>query len=405
MMKNRKTLLKKIIPAAAVCLAVLFGGTAALLQGKDTKISMAVLPVENLNKDPRQDYLSGIIGSLLRQDLSLSGMIFLVNRENLEEILSEQKLQFTGVIDEKSIIETGRMVGAEYILKGGFVFLGEDLFVNLDLINTETGRSYSFSERGYQENTVHALTEKLIFHLTGQDMVLQSEEGSRTIIAKGQLEPGRVMLFSPLIEARIYVDGTFSSYTTGDATQPVEIVLPPGRHNIRTHLTGDFGVIKEPEILFSDWSTDFDLKSGETLVLEDKTRHFNSTLYDLQQVIRDRLQIVPGSGETRRAEHETSFTDRTGKEFTVKLELSFVESGNSEKEGLALIHLEYDGEIHDLTYTCPFGDDAEYILPLENSDLKIELDCVSKYRWSLNYSLWRNDIHQGLHREEEHQSP
>ncbi len=396
---------KILIPTALFSLTALFIGTAALVEGKDSRISMAVLPVENLNRDPKQEYLAGIIGSILRQDLTQSGMVFLVDRENLDRILSEQKLQFTGVIDEKSFIETGRIVGAEYILKGGFVFLGEDLFMNLDLIDTETGRSFSFSERGYQENTVHALTEKLIFHLTGQDMSFQSDEGERTIIAREQREPGRIMLFSPLVDARIYIDGTFNSYTIGDATKPVEIILPPGKHSIRTHLTGDFGVVKEPEILFSDWSTEFDLKSGDTLVLEDRTTHFNSALYNLQQIVRERLQLVPGTGETPEAVHDTGFTDRSGTEYPVKLEISFAESGGEEHTGVATIHLEYKGETQDLTYTCPSGDDAEFTLPLDKSDLKIELDCVSQYRWTLNYSIWRNDIHQGLHREEEHQSP
>jgi len=405
MMKTPISLLKYLVPSVTFWLIILFMSPTTLLQGKDKKISLAVLPVENMNKDSRQGYLSGIIGSLVRQDLSLSGMVFIVNRENMKDILSEQKLQFTGVMDEKSIIETGRMVGAEYILKGGFVFLGEELFINLDLINTETGRSYSFSERGYEENTVHALAEKLIYHLTGQDVSFQSEEGSRTIIAKGQLEPGRVMLFSPLVDARIYIDGAFNSYTIGESTQPVEIVLPPGRHTIRTHLTGDFGVIREPEILFSDWRTDFDLKSGETLVLEDKTKHFNSILYHLQQVVRDDLQLIPGSEEPRRAMHDTFFIDRQGKKYSVKLELTFVETKGEETAGVAQIHLEYNGEVYDLSYTCPAGDQKEFKLALDKSDLSVELDCVSQYRWSLEYSIWRNDIHQGLHWEEEHQSP
>lgn len=401
-MKKRQILNKKNLSLILLPLfLILMLGITAGIFAKDGKISLAVLPFENLNKDPNQEYLSGIIGSIIRQDLSLSGMIFLVNRENMDDVLEEQRLQFTGVMDDKNIIETGRLIGAQYILKGGYVFLGQDLFLNLDLINTETGRSYSFSERGYQENTVHALTEKLINHLTGQDMIFQSESGDKSIIAVSQQEPGRVLLFSHLIDARVYIDGEFTAYTLGDSTKPLELVMPAGKHSLRTHLTQNFGVVQEPEILFSDWQTEFTLTSGQTLVIEDKTNHFNAILYDLQQVIREDIDLIPGSEETVRAEHSTSFTDRQGIEFPIVLDINFIESNDG--RGIALVHLIYKGEEQNLKYSCPSGEEKDFELELEKSQLRINLDCESEYRWRLSYSIWRNDIYQGLHREEPHQ--
>ncbi|MDC7241383.1 MAG: CsgG/HfaB family protein, partial [Spirochaetales bacterium] len=334
-MKIKHHAIRLILPAILIFGLIL--PLAAQNSQSDKKISLAVLPFENMNKDPRQEYLSGLIGSIVRQDLSDSGAVILVDRNNLNEVLEEQKLQFTGVMDDESIIETGRLVGAEYILKGGYVFLGEDLFLNLDLISTETGRSFSFSERGYRENIVHAITEKLLSHLTGREYTLQSDGGERSIIAKSQQEPGRVLLFSHIIDARIYVDGDFIGYTTGDATIPYEIVLSAGRHSIRTHLTQNFGVVKTPEIIFSDWSHEFTLKPGQTLVLEDRTNHFNSILYDMQQVIRERIEIKPGSNEPAEASHEASFTDRQGKVYEITLDITFLES--PEGEGLAKIRL------------------------------------------------------------------
>ncbi|MDC7232632.1 MAG: CsgG/HfaB family protein [Spirochaetales bacterium] len=393
---------------------ILLLGLGTGIFARDGKISMAVLPFENLNRDPEQDYLSGIIGSIVRQDLSVSGMVFLVDRNNMEDVLNEQKLQFTGVMDDKRIIETGRLVGAEYILKGGYVFLGQDLFLNLDLINTETGRSYSFSERGYQENTVHALTEKLILHLTGSEMSFQSDSGDKSIIAVSQQEPGRVLLFSPLIDARVYVDGEFAAYTLGDMTAPQELILPAGDHSIRTHLSKDFGVVQAPEVLFSDWYEEFTLESGQTLVLEDRTTHFNSILYDMQQVVRKRTDLVPGSQDTVRVEHDSGFTDREGKEVPIVLQISFFENppaegsgGNDESGGsaTALVHMKYDGEEYNLKFDCPAGESEDFEQIIGKVKLSIDLSCYSEYRWTMDYSIWRQDIYQGLHREEPHQEP
>ncbi len=369
----------------------------------EDKATLAVLPFENMNRDPAQEYLSGLISSIVRQDLSDSGAVILVDRNNLNDVLKEQKLQFTGAMDEKRIIETGRLVGAGYILKGGYVFLGEDLFLNLDLVETETGRSYSFSERGYRENTVHSLSEKLLLHLTGRELVLQSKSGERSIIATSQQEPGKVLLFSHLIDARIFVDGEFTGYTTGDATVPAEIVLPAGSHSLRVHLTQNFGVVKTPEIIFSDWVEEFNLAPGQSLVLEDKTRHFNSIIYDMQQIIRERVEVTPGSGENAVAEHSASFTDREGKVYEIGLDLSFEETG--EGSGKARIHLIYDGSEQILEYLCAAGEEKEITLELDKAELRIDMECDSKWTWRLNYSIWRTDIYQGLHWDEPHQEP
>ena len=140
-------------------------------------VSLALLPFENMNNNPDQDYLKGIISSLLEEDLTSSDTLQIVERENLEEVLKEQKLQFTGLMDDKNALEAGRLLGASYMLKGGFVFLGQDIFINITLIEVETGRTRAFSKRGYQENTVHALSEELIEHMTGAPLYFQKPEG------------------------------------------------------------------------------------------------------------------------------------------------------------------------------------------------------------------------------------
>ncbi len=82
------------------------------------------------------------------------------------------------LIDEKGAIKAGQLLGASFMLKGSYVFPGQDIFINITLIDVETGNSVTFSKRGYQGNTVHALSEKLLKHMTGKDYSLQRPPGS-----------------------------------------------------------------------------------------------------------------------------------------------------------------------------------------------------------------------------------
>lgn len=376
-------------------------GIAALfpLTGQSDPVSLALLPFENMNNNSDQDYLKGIITSLLEKDLTSSESLQIVERDNLEEVLKEQKLQFTGLIDEKNAMEAGRLLGAAYMLKGGFVFLGQDIFINITLIEVETGKTRAFSKRGYQENTVHALSEEIMEYMTGKPRHFQNPEGERSILALLQQEPGTVELFSYIIDARVYIDEEFIAYTTGDRTVPLIMTIAPGRHTIRVHLTKNFGVVKLPEITFSDWEENFELLPGDRIILEDKTNHFNGILYDLQQVIREDLRMKPKEESLLTAEHKTSFIDRNGETVTIELQIRWEKTDTPEAGGKASVNLIYNEEEYSYEYFAPMDQDLDVEETIGKISLDIDLEC-SEWYMDLDYSIWRTDIYQGLHREE-----
>ena len=385
-----------------ILILFLLSGMAAFspLYGQSSSLSLALLPFENMNNNPEQDYLKGIISSLLEEDLTSSDALQIVERDSLEEVLKEQKLQMAGLMDDKNALEAGRLLGASYMLKGGFVFLGQDIFINITLIEVETGRTRAFSKRGYQENTVHALSEELIEYMTGNALHFQSPEGERSILALLQQEPGTVELFSYIVDARVYIDEEFVAYTTGDRTVPLVMTVAPGRHTIRLHLSKNFGVIKLPEILFSDWEEEFELLPGEKIILEDKTSHFNGIIYDLQQIIRDELKLKPKEESLLTAEHSGSFVDRDGKTIDIDLQIRWEKTESPEQGGKATVLLVYNGEEHNYEYFSPQGEDLDIEETVEKVKLDMELECRSEWYWDLDYGIWRTDIYQGMHRDE-----
>ncbi len=65
-----------------------------------------------------------------------------VERQLLNKIISEQKLSISGMIDENSAKELGRILGVDAIVSGTITDLGTSLKVNARIISTETGKVF-----------------------------------------------------------------------------------------------------------------------------------------------------------------------------------------------------------------------------------------------------------------------
>ena len=111
-------------------------------------VNIAFLSIDNLSANPRYDYLEGIIRGLLLFDLSGVQDIEVVNRSDLDAILREQELQLSNLAeDQNKAIEVGRILGADYLLRGEYVFLGDDVLITVRLIDVvdpqKTGQHFA----------------------------------------------------------------------------------------------------------------------------------------------------------------------------------------------------------------------------------------------------------------------
>ena len=83
--------------------------------------NIAVLGFENLNGDPKYDYLGGMLLGITLFDLASDNDINLINRSDLEAVLHEQKLGLSGIVaGSPEAKEVGTLMGAEYLLKGEY---------------------------------------------------------------------------------------------------------------------------------------------------------------------------------------------------------------------------------------------------------------------------------------------
>jgi TolB-like protein len=72
-----------------------------------------------------------------------SGKFTVIERRLLDKIVSEQKLELTGIVDPASAKKLGKLLGVDAIVTGSVSDLGKTLQVNARLISTETGQLFA----------------------------------------------------------------------------------------------------------------------------------------------------------------------------------------------------------------------------------------------------------------------
>ena len=100
------------------------------------RLSIVVLPFENLSSDPEQDYFAEGITDDLTTDLSHLSDSFVIARNTAATYKGKP-------VDAKQV---GRDLGVRYLLEGSVRRSGEKIAVNAQLISTETG-SHIWADR------------------------------------------------------------------------------------------------------------------------------------------------------------------------------------------------------------------------------------------------------------------
>jgi TolB-like protein len=119
-------------------LALGWSGTAAF--AADPPPTVAILYFDYTGKTVELEVLRKGLAQMLISDLSGGNAIRVVERERLEDLLTEQKLQGSAKIDPQSAVKLGKLLGARYLVLGGYFDLQGVLRVDERIVEVETGR-------------------------------------------------------------------------------------------------------------------------------------------------------------------------------------------------------------------------------------------------------------------------
>jgi TolB-like protein len=131
------TSMKAWIAAAAV----LAGPVVSFAQANSPVVAVLYFDNNSFGKD-RADYdgLGKGIADLLITDMASSPSMRIVERDRIQSILQEQSLVQTKSIDPQTAVRLGKLLGAQYMITGGFMSDGKGtLLVTSRVISVETG--------------------------------------------------------------------------------------------------------------------------------------------------------------------------------------------------------------------------------------------------------------------------
>ncbi|MFZ5518558.1 MAG: CsgG/HfaB family protein [Candidatus Zhuqueibacterota bacterium] len=146
----------------------------------DDQITVAVVDFKNNTSAMRHDRLEKSVPEMLKTELSQYQEVIVVERSKIESILREQALGQTGVIENATAQEVGRLAGAKYIITGEINESDGRLRIDAHLIKVTSGQIMGEKVNGRNEESVETMVQllanNLIFDLTGQGSHCESQK-------------------------------------------------------------------------------------------------------------------------------------------------------------------------------------------------------------------------------------
>ncbi|HEX7241901.1 MAG TPA: CsgG/HfaB family protein [Longimicrobiaceae bacterium] len=131
-----------LVPALLLSLAAAAPSTAAG-QAEDDRPGIAVLPFSNGGSlGPNREDLEPLrvgVQQMLLTELAQNPALRIVERSALAEVMEEQDLAASGRVDARTAARVGKLVGARYVVTGGFVDLYGTFRLDGRIVDVETG--------------------------------------------------------------------------------------------------------------------------------------------------------------------------------------------------------------------------------------------------------------------------
>jgi len=127
-----------LFTVAAMALATGIGPVHA----QDTRSGMAVLPFENGGSYglEAEDYDALEVGmqQMLTTEFAMNDQLRVVDRSRIKDLLAEQDLGASGRVDAATAAKIGRIVGAKYMVMGGFIDTYGTMRLDIRVVSVET---------------------------------------------------------------------------------------------------------------------------------------------------------------------------------------------------------------------------------------------------------------------------
>lgn len=101
--------------------------------------TLAVLNFDNNTGRSDYDPMGRGLAAMMISDLAASPELKLVERERMQDLLKEQEMQQSPMFDSTTAVKAGQLLGAEFVAAGSLAAAGQELRIDMRMINVETG--------------------------------------------------------------------------------------------------------------------------------------------------------------------------------------------------------------------------------------------------------------------------
>lgn len=140
-------------------LALLCTGQVAAQEAIAKPVTVAVLPFEA--SDEKQQGKAIEAATLLGAHLSANPNVWMVERVELDKILSEQTLKPTGMADTAPTDQVGKLAGAKALVTGRLIHTGDNVTLVVKVMSTATSRVFSETASAPTEASLEKLAAEL----------------------------------------------------------------------------------------------------------------------------------------------------------------------------------------------------------------------------------------------------
>ncbi len=145
--------------ALAFACTVLLGAVPA---HAETAMRVAVLEFSNASSEAGLEALGKGLQSMITTDLARVSALTVVERSRLQEIVAEQKLGNSGLVDKATAAKIGKLAGASHLLGGTFTIVAKTMRLDARLFSVKTGEVMLAEDMAGERDAFFELEKSLV---------------------------------------------------------------------------------------------------------------------------------------------------------------------------------------------------------------------------------------------------
>ncbi len=172
---------------------------------QDTRPGIAVLPFHNggsYGQDKENfDALEKGIAGMMISELAANPSARVVERDQIQRLLEEQRLGASGQVDAQTAARIGKLVGARYVITGQFIDFYGDFRLDARIVSVETSQILTVVKeqmrRDHLFDIIRNASQRLMreAQLPALPKPVQDERGSRQIPTEALTYYSRALLY------------------------------------------------------------------------------------------------------------------------------------------------------------------------------------------------------------------